>query len=133
VEEAVPPLQETPIRKPTILIVEDQFITRWVAAEYLRDQGYKIIEAVDATEAMGLAGSGIVIDVVFSDVELGSGQSGHELAHWFAKHRPSTAVLLTSGSDHGDTLPASKLRRFVRKPYDLGQVERLLRSMMEKS
>lgn len=130
-EEAVPPLRNKQEAKATILIVEDHFATRWSAAEYLRRQGYKVLEAVNVTEALGLATAGTRIDAVFSDVNLGEEQGGHELAHWFGRHRPSIPVLLTSaGDDHGAS-PTSKLRSFVRKPYDLTEVELLLRSMIE--
>lgn len=130
-EEAVPPLRNKQEFKSTILVVEDHFATRWSAAEYLRRRGYKVLEAVNVTEALGLATSGTRIDAVFSDVDLGEEQGGHELAHWFGKHRPSIPVLLTSGADDHGAAPTSELRSFVRKPYDLTEVELLLRSMIE--
>jgi len=131
VDEALPLPPRKPKEKTTILVVDDQFIARWPVAEFLRDLGYKVVEAVDATEAMRLAGSGISIDAVFSDVQLGSGPNGHEVASWFAKHQPTIPVLLTSGGDDGKATPRGKLRQFVRKPYELAQVEQLLRSMLE--
>ena len=130
-EEAVPPLRNKQEVKPTILIVEDHFTTRWSAAEYLRMRGYKVIEAVNLTEALGLAAAG-AIDAVFSDVQLGEEQGGHELAQWFAKHRPSIPVMLTSGADDAGPSPMGELRSFVRKPYDLPQVELWLRSKIER-
>lgn len=130
-EEAVPPLRNKQEVKPTILIVEDHFATRWSAAEYLRMRGYKVIEAVNLTEALGLAAAG-AIDAVFSDVQLGEEQGGHELAQWFAKHRPSIPVMLTSGADDAGPSPMGELRSFVRKPYDLPQVELWLRSKIER-
>ncbi len=107
-------------------------MTRWSAAEYLRMRGYKVLEAVNATEALGLASAGAPIDAVFSDVQLGVKQSGHELAQWFGKHRPSIPVLLTSGADQHDSSHMSELRSFVRKPYDLDQVELWLRSTIKR-
>jgi hypothetical protein len=41
-------------------------------------------------------------------------------------------VLLTSGADNPGPSPMSELRSFVRKPYELTQVESLLRSMIER-
>jgi DNA-binding NtrC family response regulator len=131
VEEAATPLSKSSNTRATILIVEDHFMTRWAAARYLRDAGFKVLEAVEATEAMGLAASGMPISAVFSDVAPGNGPSGHVLADWFAKHRPSVPVLLTSGDDLTDEVQSKPLRRFVRKPYELAQVDKLLRSMLE--
>jgi DNA-binding NtrC family response regulator len=133
VEQTVLPLPNPQMLQKTILIVEDHFETRWTAAEYMRHRGYKVIEAVNATEALSLAASGVSIDAVFSDVYLGNGDSGYDLAQWFAKHRSLIPVLLTSGADQGCALATDELRRFVRKPYDLRQVEQLLRSMLEQS
>jgi DNA-binding NtrC family response regulator len=131
VEEAVPPLRNKQEVKPTILVVEDHFITRWTAAEYLRRHGYKVLESVSVTEGLALAAAGTRIDAVFSDVDLGEEQGGHQLAQWFAKHRPSVPVLLTSGADDSGPVSTSELRSFVRKPYDLTHVERCLRSMIQ--
>lgn len=130
-EEAATPLSKLRNTKVTILVVEDHFMTRWAAARYLRNAGFRVMEAVDSTEAIGLASSGLPISAVFSDVSMGSGPSGHELAEWFAKHRPSLPVLLTSGEDYTDEVTPIQKRRFVRKPYDLGQVDQLLRTMLE--
>jgi len=118
--------------EPTILLVEDHFATRWSTAEYLRRQGYKVLEAVDMKEALVLATAGTRIDVVFSEVQLDGEQTGDELAQWFGKHRPSVGVLLTSGADGLGPSPLSEPRSFVRKPYDLKQVEQLLRSMIRR-
>jgi two-component system, response regulator PdtaR len=133
VDEAVPSLPDKQEVKPTILIVEDRFVTRWSAAEYLRMRGYRVLEAVNVTEALGLAATGATIDAVFSDVQLGEEQTGHDLAHWFSKHRPSIPLLLTSGANDPGPSPMSELRSFVRKPYDLTEVELWLRSKIERS
>ena len=78
-EDAVPPPRSKHDAKATILIVEDHFMTRWSAAEYLRMRGYKVLEAVNATEALGLASAGAPIDAVFSwTCSWGVKQSGHE-------------------------------------------------------
>ena len=130
-----PPSQEPPRKpeqtpEPTILLVEDHFMTRWTAAEYLRQNGFKVLEAVDVTEALGLAGSGVQIDALFTDIQL-RGENGNALARWFIRHRPQTPILATSANEENDTLPRSGLHRFVRKPYDLELVVPLLRSMLQ--
>lgn len=132
-EEVAVPLSKLRNTKTTVLVVEDHFMTRWAAARYLRTAGFKVIEAVDSAEAMGLASSGVPISAVFSDVGLGNGPTGHELAEWFGRHRPSVPVLLTSGEDYASEVPDSQLRRFVRKPYELAKVDEMLRAMLESS
>jgi CheY-like chemotaxis protein len=43
---------KTPAIGETVLLVEDEVLLRLAVAEYLRDCGYKVIEAVNADEAV---------------------------------------------------------------------------------
>lgn len=55
----------------TVLVVEDEVLLRLVVAEYLRDCGFKVIEAAHADEAvMVLKQPDLRIDVLFSDIEM---------------------------------------------------------------
>ena len=64
-------------------------------AQYLRDCGYKVIEAVSADEAMTvLLHREIVVDVVFSDIEMPGSVDGFGLAKWIREHRPGLDVVL---------------------------------------
>jgi CheY-like chemotaxis protein len=54
----------------TILVVEDDILVRMPIAQYLRDCGYKVIEASNSDEAMQiLLHQETSVDVVFSDIE----------------------------------------------------------------
>jgi CheY-like chemotaxis protein len=115
----------------TILLVEDHFITRWSAAEYLRRVGFKVVEAVNAPEAIGLVNCGTRVDLVFSDIIMPGGDDGYALASWLAKHRPDLPVVLTSSAPKSAEAPEDgPLRRFVPKPYDLALLEQLLKTML---
>jgi DNA-binding NtrC family response regulator len=79
----------------TILVVEDDILVRMPIAQYLRDCGYKVIEAVNADEAMAvLLHQETVVDVVFSDIEMPGTFDGFGLAKWTREHRPGLDVLL---------------------------------------
>jgi CheY-like chemotaxis protein len=55
----------------TILVVEDDVLVRMPISQYLRDCGYRVIEAVNADEAMAvLLHRETPIDLVFSDIEM---------------------------------------------------------------
>src|SRR4051794_692979 len=43
----------------TILVVEDEFLIRFLVATELRDLGFRVIEASNADEALGLLASGL--------------------------------------------------------------------------
>jgi len=79
----------------TILIVEDDILLRMPIAQYLRDCGYRVIEAVSADEAMAiLLHEATRVDVVFSAVEIPGAVEGFGLAKWIREHRPGLDVLL---------------------------------------
>jgi Response regulator receiver domain len=54
----------------TVLIVEDHFWTRYMAAEYFRGSGYRVIEANNADEAVSVLAAGSQVHVVFSDIRM---------------------------------------------------------------
>jgi CheY-like chemotaxis protein len=123
--------QDEQSQKPTVLLVEDHFITRWSAAEYLRRVGFRVVEAVNVVEAMGVVNCGTQIDLVFSDVRLPGDDDGYGLARWLAQHRPDLPVVLTSSAArNAATPPDTDLRRFVSKPYELAAIERLLKALL---
>jgi CheY-like chemotaxis protein len=81
----------------TILVVEDEVFARMVISEYLRQCGYKVIEAANADEALTiLKHTEINIDVVFTVVQLPGSIDGFGLATWIRKNRPNLDVVLTS-------------------------------------
>ncbi len=43
---------------PTVLIVEDEFFVRFTTAEFLRDDGFEVLEAENADEALDILKSG---------------------------------------------------------------------------
>jgi CheY-like chemotaxis protein len=80
----------------TILVVEDEVFVRMVISDYLRSCGYKVIEAANADEALVvLQHLEIMVDVVFSDIEMPGSMGGFELAKWLRTHRPEVEVILT--------------------------------------
>jgi CheY-like chemotaxis protein len=78
-------------------VVEDHPDVRRVTAARLRVLGYEPVEAEGAREAVAFLESGERVDLVFSDVVMPGGLSGHELARLVRKRWPTIPVLLTSG------------------------------------
>jgi two-component system, response regulator PdtaR len=123
--------QERMALKRTILVVEDHFLTRWGAAEYLRHVGFRVVEAVSAAEAISIMKCGVEVDLVFSDINMPGDDNAYAVARWTAEHRPTIPVLLTSGeSEDPAAYVNGPLRQFVTKPYEVSAVEKLIRSML---
>jgi len=68
-----------------------------VISEYLRDCGYKLIEAANADEAiLVLQHKELTIDVVFTDVEMPGSMDGFDLSQWVRANRQGLDVILVS-------------------------------------
>jgi CheY-like chemotaxis protein len=115
-----------------VLIIEDEFSVRWVAADYLRAAAYSVIEASNASEAITILTSGASIDLAFIDFKLPGGLNGLMLAKWLDAYRPAIPVLLTSGL--AESLPGfyrGNTRRYVPKPYAFPDVAMQIRDMLQ--
>ena len=125
--------QDTDERRATVLLVEDELLVRWPAGEYLRDAGYRVIEAASASEAIAVLSSGTEVDLVFSDINLTDAMSGHGLAAWLASNRPRVPMLLTSG-DRGELgrVAVGTMRAVLPKPYDLAAAAERIRQMLSQ-
>jgi two-component system cell cycle sensor histidine kinase/response regulator CckA len=81
----------------TILLVDDEPDLRETARDILADEGYRVLEAGDAEEALRLAReSREPIDLLLTDVVM-PGKHGHELAAELKAARPELKVLYMSG------------------------------------
>jgi two-component system, response regulator PdtaR len=124
-----PDITETPL---AVLIVEDEFLVRWAAAEFLRERGYTVIEATNVADAISIFELGTHVDIVFSDINMPGGQTGHALAEWLDRNHPNVPLLLTSGSaTEADKVGTTPKRRFIVKPYELGEVSAHIESMRD--
>jgi DNA-binding NtrC family response regulator len=80
----------------TVIVVEDEVLLRLIVAEYLRDCGYKVIEAANADEAVEVLNQPhLRIDVLFSDIDMPGSMDGFALAQWTRTNRPGLEVILT--------------------------------------
>jgi CheY-like chemotaxis protein len=118
-------------RRNTVLLVEDELLLRWPTGEYLRDAGYRVIEATSAREAIAVLSSGVRIDLVFSDVNLTKEMSGHALASWLAKNLPHVPMLLTSGDREALALVrVGATRSVLAKPYELSDLGKRIQELL---
>ena len=116
----------------TILVVEDDVLVRMPIAQYLRDCGYKVIEASNSDEATQvLRHQETSVDVVFGDIEMPGAVDGFGLAKWIREHRPGLDVLL-AGTVPRAVESAKDLceQGSVPKPYEAQTVHNHIRRLL---
>lgn len=120
------------MQSPTVLVIEDEVLVRMVIADYLRECGFRVVEASTADEGMRVLKTNERVDIVFSDVQMPGSFDGFELAQWLRRERPGVKVILTSGvtraaSAAGELCEDGPL---IPKPYTPQQVERRIRALL---
>ena len=115
----------------TVLVVEDEVLIRLMIAEYLREFGYRVLEARNGEEAKRILCNGNDVGVVFSDVRMPGSVDGLALARWISSNKPEIGVLLTSAyvapAEVAETGAAA--RALLRKPYTPNEVLQRIRGL----
>ena len=83
-------------RGQRILLVEDNRPLRLMLGEVLEGDGYRVLSAADADEALGLVATAGALDMLIADVQV-PGMSGDAIARLVRTIRPGLGVLLISG------------------------------------
>jgi two-component system, cell cycle sensor histidine kinase and response regulator CckA len=118
----------------TLLIVEDEDSVRNLVASALRNDGYKLLLATSAEEALRMdeqhQGS---IDLLLTDAIM-PGKSGIELAAAMAARRPGLPVIIMSGYTE-ETLtgaPLDKPISLLQKPFTPRELRRRIRDVLDR-
>ena len=132
-----PPVSSVmPVGDETVLVVEDETDVLNIAAAFLQSLGYRVRRAVNAKEALEHLATDRAIALLFSDVMLGSGMTGVELARAARQQFPGLPVLLTSGYAHPETGSAAadgSAFELLRKPYRREQLAAAVRRQLAHS
>lgn len=122
----------------TILVVEDNPSVRTIAVRLVRQLGYGVVEAENASEALKLLATDRRVDLLFTDIVMPGTMTGDALAREARAIRPGLKILLTTGFAEGPlrnrTQPVD-LTGFsmLRKPYRKPELERRLQEVLEGS
>jgi DNA-binding NtrC family response regulator len=78
-----------------VLVVEGDVLLRMTLSAYLKDCGFRVIQAANADEAiMILEELEPPVDIVLSEVVISGELDGFGLAQWIRKNRPGLPVML---------------------------------------
>ena len=130
-----PPANVAVATLETLLLMHGDILVRSALAAYLRDCGYRVIEAASAAEAVTLLQQqDLAVDVVFADVGTDGQGDGFALAQWVRRERPGVQVAMAgtparAAAVAGDLCEEGPMGG---KPYDpqaiAAEIRRLLAS-----
>lgn len=123
--------QSIPVDTGTILIVEDEAIVRFELVDLFEEAGYRVFEAQDADQAIGVLQREREIHIVLTDVQMPGSMDGLRLAHHIRERYPPTLLLVMSGARPIAESELPEHSAFVAKPFDprrlLGQIDHMTR------
>ena len=115
------------VRRPVVLIVEDEPLLRISGAEMVAEAGFDVVEAGNADEAIAILEARPDIHIVFTDIQMPGSMDGLKLARFVSDRWPPIKLVVTSGRvaiSEGD-LPKGGL--FIGKPYTAPRIAEVLR------
>jgi DNA-binding NtrC family response regulator len=120
------------MKPPTILVVDDEELIRWSLASRLQDDGYEVVQAGTAADALERHGEGGV-DLVLLDYKLPDGDGLTVLKQIKAADPDTLVILLTAHSSIDMAVEAMKRGAFhyANKPFNLDEIALLVQKALE--
>jgi DNA-binding NtrC family response regulator len=117
-----------------VLLVEDEPTVRTSAARTLRKNGYRVIEAASAEDAISLCDGMPQQDIhlVVSDIVM-PGANGPTLVGWLTERHPSLRALFMSGycdDPTGQLAAIAPDARMLQKPFSAADLLREVRGAL---
>jgi PAS domain S-box-containing protein len=118
----------------TVLVVEDEVGLRELAKRLLERQGYTVLLAAGADEALRLFEGASGIDILLTDVVM-PGTSGPELTRRLVERQPGLKVIYMSGYTEDAIVQHGVLKpgiRFLNKPFTSETLGREIREALKR-
>lgn len=115
-----------------VLLVEDELLVRQYAEKQFRTLGFDVISASHGSEALATLKQSGHVDLLFTDVMMGDGLNGPELADAARQLQPDLKVLFTSGYTENAMLRQGRLdsgTELLGKPWRRDDLLRKLKAM----
>jgi len=103
--------------KPLILVVDDEALVRFVAADALEEGGYAVAEAANAENALKVLEGRTDVQLLFTDVQMPGAFDGLELARKVHSRWPEIRLIITSGRLQLKPFDIPDHGCFIAKPY----------------
>ena len=83
--------------RPVVLIVEDELLVRMDAVEVIEADGFEVVEAKNADDAIAILEQRNDISLIFTDIDMPGSMDGLKLAHFVKDRWPPIKIIATSG------------------------------------
>jgi two-component system, response regulator PdtaR len=110
-----------------VLVVEDEVLIRALIADELRAEGFLVIEAATADQALSYFQAGVQVDLVLTDIEMPGSINGVDLIQRLRVVSPNLPTVLTSGISPD----AHEADAFVSKPFDMREMVALIATLLQ--
>lgn len=115
-----------------ILFVEDNPLIGFSTCEFIRDRGFRVLDADCALEARQVIDRHGYLSALVTDIDLGAGEDGFDLARQARAAYPDLPVVFVSGtaaSRHAAEGVEGSV--FINKPYHPRQIIEALSAMAD--
>jgi len=119
------------VRRPVILIVEDELLIRLDAIEMIEAAGFDTLEAANADEAIAILEARPDIHVLFTDIHMPGSMDGVKLAHFVRDRWPPVKIIATSAHARIEGYQLPHGGRFLPKPYSAREVAAHLKELTD--
>ena len=116
-----------------ILVVEDDEKIRFLSVEALRDFGYTVVQAGDASQALAVLTVTPRVDLLFTDIVMPD-MNGRQLADRARETRPDLKVLYTTGFTKNAVVHNGVLDpgvALIAKPFTIDQLAIKVRLVLD--
>ena len=104
-------------KKVTVLVVEDEPLILLDIVDYLESEGFRVLQAANAAEAIEMLEREPAISIIFTDVEMPGTMDGLKLAALVRDRWPPVKIVVTSGHKTVEITDLPDGGVFFSKPY----------------
>jgi CheY-like chemotaxis protein len=114
----------------TVLVVEDEALVLMSTVDFLEDEGFRVLEAQTADQAITLLETHPEISILFTDVDMPGSMDGLKLSTAVRNRWPPVRIVVTSGHRMVDITDLPDGGVFFSKPYRHKDIATSFRELM---
>jgi CheY-like chemotaxis protein len=118
----------------TILVVEDDDAVRAYSTQVLRELGYRVLEAPNASAALEILDRQADVHLLFTDIGLPGAMNGRQLSDEARRRRSGLKVLFTTGYAGDAIIRAGRLEAgisMMNKPFTFADLTKRVRDALD--